>query len=564
MNLLPSPFGKRTQCFVSHQNSLQVVSNIGVNDLVYVCKSESSEIALQAPRCMKVIVESNKQCKVHLKLGAITTGFVEMMNCEHVKMILSKECANKVKMIQIDSLKDCEIEFHLSEDQNVDDDRAFAETLTNFCNHIQIVSNIGCQNVTLTIKTGEQVLLSQNIEFGTVQEDLLEHNRSAIQFKSRFDFLHSKKKSLSLCTEMVLREGGGYISTLKEKQFKDIIQQEFDKRMEKFLHEQLMQDESTRKKKEEANKKARDVSQKLKQKASQTSSSSSSFLDQIQHFNKDAQLKPSETVEKTLKDVVGNQPIDFGRGSHTQEQPCNNIGAITGLQDDVTEYFDDEDTIRENARQVAALIRNSKHCVVYTGAGISTSARIPDYRGPKGVWTLKSAGKGNEIATLDIEQALPTFAHYALTHLVKKNLVKFVVSTNVDGLHRRSGLSASEMSELHGNCYREVCSDCGKEYLRGFDVMKSVKFYQTHKTGRFCDACGGSLKDTIIHFGESLPTGELESALKHSQECDFSLVLGTSMMVQPACRLPLMALDNQGGMMCIVNLQKTKFDHCPK
>ncbi|EFC48343.1 silent information regulator family protein, partial [Naegleria gruberi] len=214
--------------------------------------------------------------------------------------------------------------------------------------------------------------------------------------------------------------------------------------------------------------------------------------------------------------------------------------------------------IQEKAKQLATMMKQSKHIVMYTGAGISTSAKIPDYRGPKGVWTLRELNREKEIQYFDIEQALPAFGHYAITHLVKKGYVKFVVSTNLDGLHRRSGMGADKLAELHGNSYKESCFKCGKEYLRGFDTYKTVKDYRTHITGRKC-SCGGDLKDTIIHFGENLPEKDLLQSVAHSKAADLAIVLGTSMKVSPACNLPLKCLE-KGGKMCIVNLQKTDYD----
>jgi NAD-dependent SIR2 family protein deacetylase len=78
--------------------------------------------------------------------------------------------------------------------------------------------------------------------------------------------------------------------------------------------------------------------------------------------------------------------------------------------------------------------------------------------------------------------------------------MKFLISTNVDGLHRRSGITEIGMAELHGNCYLEICSgsDCGKEYLRNFDASSHRS---DHITGRKCDACGSYLRDSIINFG---------------------------------------------------------------
>ena len=225
------------------------------------------------------------------------------------------------------------------------------------------------------------------------------------------------------------------------------------------------------------------------------------------------------------------------------------------------EHFDTEDDVRQAVKRIAARMSQANHCVVYTGAGISTSASIPDYRGPQGIWTLKEQGRLHEAKRFDIEMAYPTYAHYALNTLLKNGKIQYVVSTNVDGLHRRSGIKVENLAELHGNCFREICTSCEEDYLRGFDVTKSVKDYTKHVTGRKCDSCGGVLKDTIIHFNENLSQKELIPAVEHSEKADMTLVLGTSMRVRPACNLPM---ANPHADMYIVNLQLTPYDNRAK
>lgn len=56
------------------------------------------------------------------------------------------------------------------------------------------------------------------------------------------------------------------------------------------------------------------------------------------------------------------------------------------------EIEDDDDLLKSKCVQLVELIRSSEHVLVYSGAGISTSASIPDYRGPNGVWTLIKSG----------------------------------------------------------------------------------------------------------------------------------------------------------------------------
>jgi len=233
------------------------------------------------------------------------------------------------------------------------------------------------------------------------------------------------------------------------------------------------------------------------------------------------------------------------------------ISTSKTTEEEIREYHDDPKEVEEKVKQLADIIRASNYLSVFTGAGISTSAKIPDYRGPQGVWTLQEKGMRPHFE-VTIEQALPTPTHMALLQMHKVGMMKFLVSTNVDGLHRRSGIPESGMSELHGNCYKEMCSKegCGEEYLRTFDASSHRS---DHKTGRKCYKCGSQLIDSIINFGENLPVSELEKTIFHSGKSDVALVLGTSMRVSPANKFPV-DIASQGGKMIIVNLQKTPYD----
>jgi hypothetical protein len=137
------------------------------------------------------------------------------------------------------------------------------------------------------------------------------------------------------------------------------------------------------------------------------------ILKSIQSFNKE-NLSNVETVTKY------DQIIETTQSNEERKRE---------IEEETREYFDSDENIKKYAIEVASHLKNSKHTTIYTGAGISTSAKIPDYRGPKGVWTLQSLNKENEIKSFDIEQAFPTYAHYAIAELIKKGLVHHVVST---------------------------------------------------------------------------------------------------------------------------------------
>jgi len=227
---------------------------------------------------------------------------------------------------------------------------------------------------------------------------------------------------------------------------------------------------------------------------------------------------------------------------------------------------------------------------------LSTAAGIPDFR--SGMNTVIKTGPGLWAAQADYERrnpvrneatkndptrprvdldkfldTQPTFAHRAIAKLVEVGIVKAVMTQNVDNLHRRSGVPAGCMVELHGNLQCEVCDTCGRKYERDFRVGPNPG--QNHYTGRQCEVrgCRGFLKDYLVPFGEDLPKSETDRAWRESEAADFCLSLGSSLTVTPACdfagwvstsakqrfygRLPR---DAQRGTLAIINLQKTPYD----
>lgn len=237
---------------------------------------------------------------------------------------------------------------------------------------------------------------------------------------------------------------------------------------------------------------------------------------------------------------------------------------------------DGDATIQAVAAFIAEYCQDGSGIVVHTGAGISAAAGIATYR----------EGSNKSIA---ISAAMPTYSHFAIVGLVRAGFVDYVCSQNVDGLHRRSGLAKDKLSELHGNSYIETCSCCSPrmEFVRPYDAYSTEsehpKFWARyvtaengrtvieantkltdnelksgihHITGRACPNNGGPLRDSVIHFGESLPVQALQEGRQRSQKASMNLVIGSSLLVQPACSLPF----EGKGPVAIVSMSCTGLD----
>ena len=122
----------------------------------------------------------------------------------------------------------------------------------------------------------------------------------------------------------------------------------------------------------------------------------------------------------------------------------------------------------------------------------------------------------------------------SMVELMHQGRLKHIISQNCDGLHRKSGIPADKITEVHGNRNKEECKKCGQEYMRDFHT-RNQKGSKDHKTGRFCDnpKCKGELTDTIINFGENLREDILDTGYAHGVESDLMVCVGSSMRVNP-------------------------------
>lgn len=224
-------------------------------------------------------------------------------------------------------------------------------------------------------------------------------------------------------------------------------------------------------------------------------------------------------------------------------------------------------------RQAADWIRESRRLVVFTGAGLSTESGIPDFRSPGGVWDRynpddfdfqnfvtkeSSREKYWQMATemyAAIREARPNLAHRALFELDRLGKLDLVITQNIDGLHERAGHAPEKIIELHGTALHVTCLQCGKRYDRD-EIQERIKHGIKAPP---CDDCRGSLKPATISFGQAMPERETQDAFRRSTEADLFLVIGSSLVVQPAASMPL-AAKRGGARLVIINRDPTPQD----
>ena len=215
-----------------------------------------------------------------------------------------------------------------------------------------------------------------------------------------------------------------------------------------------------------------------------------------------------------------------------------------------------------------AVIQDSRNIVAFSGAGLSAESGIPTYRGAGGLWNEYDP---NKYANIDyflhdpsyywrffrdvrypiLKKAEPNEGHLALAEMERQGKCRSVITQNIDGLHHEAG--QQRVIELHGNTRRYYCMNCSQTV-----TMDEAYEMLDVNLPPLC-GCGGLIRPDVVFFGESLPPGALEEASQSALECDTFIVVGSSLVVQPAAQLPVLA-KQRGANLIIINIGETPLD----
>lgn len=249
-----------------------------------------------------------------------------------------------------------------------------------------------------------------------------------------------------------------------------------------------------------------------------------------------------------------------------------------------------------NLSPLHEFIERHPRLAVLTGAGVSTSSGIPDYRDEQGEWKRARPVEFRPFVTKPevrqrywsrstvgwpiISRAQPNAAHHAIARLEELGFVSLVITQNVDGLHEAAG--SRNVIDLHGRLHVVRCLQCGhslpraqmqRQLLADNPTWAEVEArvapdgdvdIENRDPGDFvvpeCARCSGILKPDVVFFGEPVPRDRVTRAFDGVTQADALLVVGSSLMVYSGFRFAEAAAA-AGKPIAAVNLGRTRADH---
>lgn len=219
------------------------------------------------------------------------------------------------------------------------------------------------------------------------------------------------------------------------------------------------------------------------------------------------------------------------------------------------------------------LVKEAKNIIAFTGAGISTESGIPDFRSSSGIYTTGKYKNHSPETILTrkmmrtdpglvllfykermmrIVEKEPNRAHFALKTLEDMGKLSWVVTQNIDNLHRKAG--SNNVLEVHGNGTKWVCSiRCGEQYT----YEEACQMIEKEEKP-MCRCQMAPIRPDVVMFDEWLDDKIFDAAYWACKKCDLLIAVGSSLVVQPAARLvdeiPVEA------KLVIINNDKTPYD----
>ncbi|MCP3873839.1 MAG: NAD-dependent deacylase [Desulfobacteraceae bacterium] len=216
--------------------------------------------------------------------------------------------------------------------------------------------------------------------------------------------------------------------------------------------------------------------------------------------------------------------------------------------------------------KAAQIIKSSKRCVAFTGAGISVESGIPPFRGENGLWnkydpqtfeiqyfynnTKRSWEVIREIFYDLFGKVTPNAAHYSLAELEANDMLSSVITQNIDNLHYDAG--SKTVHEFHGSLKTLVCLKCKAKY--------KISEIDLNILPPTCAKCGGILKPDVIFFGEAIPEPAKTNSFNETKKADCFILIGTTGTVAPANTIPSAAKSN-GAKIVEINPYVSEYTH---
>jgi NAD-dependent deacetylase len=222
-----------------------------------------------------------------------------------------------------------------------------------------------------------------------------------------------------------------------------------------------------------------------------------------------------------------------------------------------------DENVESRIHDAASLVREARYLTAFTGAGISVESGIPPFRGAGGLWSTYDP------RTLEIEyflrhpeqawpvireifydnfgRAKPNKAHEVLAAWEARDLLKMLITQNIDNLHYTAG--SRNIVEFHGNSRLLVCLSCGARVEAHPDLLKVLP--------PRC-SCGGIYKPDFIFFGEGIPPDAHARSQEAAGRTDVMLVVGSTGEVYPAALVPRRASE-AGAKIIEINPEPSEF-----